>query len=165
MEKEYWLLIAISFFILSEVFESFAGSVQLNSITNPLAFLSKDYLVTYPLTAAAIGVRALALVISALLLTSLTEKHYFAKAIFLLAVGAVAELYAIQQLATGAKLTPVQLTLSFAYAGAGLVPAIFGYLLRGAFGGISARLAGEPKSKEEKDESQKRIERIKGLNP
>ncbi|PJC22674.1 hypothetical protein COV28_02160 [candidate division WWE3 bacterium CG10_big_fil_rev_8_21_14_0_10_48_23] len=164
MEKEYWVVVAISLFVLSSALESFAGPVQLE-IANPFAFLSQNYLSVYPLTAAAIGVRALALLVSALLVVSLIEKQYFLKAAILLAVGMVAEAYAVQQLATGMEFTPIQWTLSLAYAGILLLPAILCYFLMGVLGGLSTRLSGEPEEKEEKEESQKRIDRLKGLNP
>jgi len=161
MEKEYWVLVAVSFFVLSSVLESFAGAVQLE-ITSPLTFLSSSYLSTYPLTAAAIGVRALALLISALLAVSLIEKQYFAKAVILLAAGVVAELYAVQQLATEAKMIPIQWTLSFAYAGMGAVPLILYFVLRGTLGGLRTQLTGAPE--EEEGESQKRIDKIRKLS-
>ncbi len=164
MNKEYWVIAAISFFILSSVLESIAGPVQLE-LANSFVFLSKSYLSVYPLTAVAIGVRALGFVVAVLLAISLLEKQHFLKATILFAVGVLAELYAVQQLATGSKITPVQLTLSFAYAGIALLPAILYYILKGAFGGVRTRLTGEPEQNEEdKEESQRRINKIRELD-
>ena len=164
MDKEYWVVVAVSLFVLSSVLESLAGPVQLE-VANPFVFLSQTYLSVYPLTAVAIGVRALGFLISALLVISLIENQYFLRATILFALGVLAELYAVQQLATEAKLTSVQLTLSIAYAGVITLPAILYYILRGAFGGVRTRLAGEPEQKEEdKEESQRRIDKIKELS-
>ncbi|NIT03760.1 hypothetical protein GTO10_02390 [Candidatus Saccharibacteria bacterium] len=161
MGKEYWVVAAIALFILSSVLESIAGPVQL-TLSNAFAFLSASYLSVYPLTAVAIGVRALAFVLSAVLVISLIERQYFLKATILFAVGVLAELYAVQQLATKTILTPVTLTLSFAYAGVGLAPVVLFYILRGAFGGVATQLAGEPE--EEERESRERVERLKDLS-
>ena len=161
MNKEYFVLAAIALLVLSSVLESFAGPVQLQ-IANQLAFLSNNYLSIYPLTAVAIGVRALAFLIFALLIVSMIEKQYFVKATILFAAGVLAELYAVQQLATGVKLVPVQYTLSVAYAGFAAVPVILLYILRGAFSGVHTKVAGAPEEKNE--DSQKRIEKIKELS-
>ena len=160
MNKEYWVVAAIALLILSSVLESFAGPVQLQ-LTNQLVFLSPSYLSVYPLTAVAIGVRALGLLIFTLLIASLIEKQYFLKATLLFAAAVLAQLYAIQQLAVGVKLVPVQYTLSVAYAGIAAVPAILVYILKGAFSGVGSKVSGAPEEKEE--ESQKRIEKIKKL--
>ena len=163
MDKEYWVVVAVSLFVLSSVLESLAGPVQLE-IANPFVFLSQTYLSVYPLTAVAIGVRALGFLISALLVISIIENQYFLRATILFAVGVFAELYAVQQLATEVRLTSVQLTLSLAYAGVIAFPMILYYILRGTFGGVRTRLEGEPKDEKDKEESQRRIDKIKELN-
>lgn len=161
MNKEYWVVIAIALFILSSVLDSLAGPVQLVVGHNPFSFLSNSYLATYPFTAVAIGVRALGLLISALLIVSLIEKQNFLKATILFAAGVLAELYAIQQLATETKMIPTNYTLSIAYAGASLVLPIIIYLMKGAFSGLHTKVAGVPEDKNE--ESQRRIDKIKEL--
>lgn len=162
MPKEYWGIIAIALFILASVLDSLAGTVSLTVGTNPFSFLSGGSLATYPFTAVAIGVRALGFVITVLLvLAVLIEKNNFIKATILFGLGALAELYAIQQLATGLRTTPINYTLSIAYAGAALILPVAIYLLKGAFGGVGAKVSGEPEEKSE--DSQKRIEKIKTL--
>lgn len=163
MSKEYWVIAAIALFILSSVLDSLAGPVQLAVGTNPFSFLSGNYLTTYPFTAVAIGVRALGMVITVLLvLAVLIEKKNFIKATIIFALGALAELYAIQQLSTGGKVTPTNYTLSIAYAGALLILPILIYLIKGAFSSAGAKVSGAPE--ESGEDSEKRIEKIKELS-
>lgn len=140
MKKEYFAVIAASFFILAYVLDYFSGSIVL-SVSNPLLFLTENYLRQFPLTAFAIGVRSLALFMSILLLVSFIEKVFFPKAIGLFVVSVLAELYAIQQLATGMRFTDVQWTLSIAYAGIILLPAIIIFIILGIISSITSKLA------------------------
>src|SRR3989344_545403 len=162
MSKEYWVIVAVVFLILSSVLDSFAGPVQLVVGSNPFSFLSASSLSTYPFTAVAIGVRALGFLIFVLAAVSTIERQYFLKAVGLLTLGVLAELYAVQQLATGVNVTPVNYTLSISYAGAALVLPILIYLLKGVVGGIGAKIVEAPE--ESAGESKERIERIKKLS-
>ena len=163
MNKEYWGIIAIALFILSSVLDSLAGAVSLTVGTNPFSFLSGGSLSTYPFTAVAIGVRALGFVLTVILVISvLIEKKNFVKATLLFALGALAELYAVQQLATGMRTTPLNYTLSIAYAGAALALPILVYLIKGAFSSAGEKVSGAPEEKE--GESKERVEKIKELD-
>jgi len=162
MPKEYWVAAGIALLVLSSVLDSFAGPVSLIVGRNPFAFLSAASLGTYPLTAVAIGVRAVGVFILAVTTISAIDKQYFLKAVGVLILGVLVELYAVQQLATGAQTTPLNWTLAFAYAGALLLPAIFYYLLRGAFSGVSSQVSGEPE--EPAAESEKRVEKMKEIS-
>ncbi len=148
MKKEYLLITVVGFFLASYVLNYFAGPVVI-SVKNPLQFLTTASLSKYPFTAVEIGLRTLALFLSLIFVLSLIEKNYFLKAIISLIVGALEILYAIQQMATLSRLTPIQWTLSFAYAGLTLLPAIVYYLIRGVIEGIFTKLT---KDKEEAGE-------------
>lgn len=130
MKKEYIAIVATSFFVLAYVLDYFSGSIIL-SVVNPLSFLTENYLKQFPLTAFAIGIRSIALFTTVLLLISFIEELYFSKALGLLVLGVLTELYAIQQLATGMRFTNVQWTLSIAYAGILLIPPIFLFIILG----------------------------------
>ena len=138
MKKEYFLVTAFAFFVLAYVLDYFAGPISL-SLTTPLTFLTKSYLNNYPLTAFAISIRALGLFISLLLLFSVIEKQYFIKAFTIFVIAVLAELYAVQQIATGMRTTSIQWTLSISYAGMISVLAIIYYLLAGMFFGVKEK--------------------------
>lgn len=130
MKKEYLLITALLLFLLATILDSFAGPVALAGIRNPLTFLSGKYLTLYPFTATAIAVRTGALLLSTVLLFSTVEKKYGLKALVLTGVAVLAELYAIQQIATGTKITTIQWTLAIAYAGMTAVIPVIYFLVR-----------------------------------
>lgn len=133
MKKEYILFFATGLFIFGYVLDSISGPIVL-AIKNPFLFyLNSEILSVYPLTAVSIGVKILTIIVTTTLLLSLINKQYVLKSIISFILAATLVLYAIQQFATGSIITPVQWTISFAFAGVGLlVPTIF-YLLIGLF--------------------------------
>jgi len=103
MKKEIVFVIAVGLFLFAYILDYFAGPINL-SVKSPLIFLDIKYFNLYPMTFVAVAV----------------------KIIISLFLAFVAEIYAFQQLATGAKITPVLWTLAISYAGAGLIiPVIF----------------------------------------
>lgn len=162
MNKEYLAVSGVALIILASVLDSLAGPVSLVVGRNPFSFLSPDYLSTYPFTAVAIGVRALGLLVLVMTAISTIERQYPLKAVGVLVLGVLAELYSVQQLATGLRTTPINWTLAFAYAGIALAPAALIYLLRSAFSGVSSKVTGAPEEKNE--DSQKRVEKMKEIS-
>jgi predicted membrane protein len=109
-------------------------------IKNPLNFLSPVNLAKFPFTAVAVGLRSLAILLSAVLALSLIEKMFFVKAIVLLFLGALAELYSIQQVATGMRTTSIQWTLSLSLGGLTFILPIIYYVLRGIIESLHSTL-------------------------
>jgi hypothetical protein len=117
-------------------------------------------LAKYPFTAVEIALKTIALFLSLILILSLMEKNYLLKAVIVLIAGALGILYAIQQIATAARVTPIQWTLAFCYAGFLSLPAIIYYLIRGAIEGAYQGLTKskprhqppDSETKEEKDD-------------
>jgi hypothetical protein len=153
--KEVWLVVAAVMFLLSYLIDRLAGPVNI-TVKAPIAFLTSSFMLhTYPFTAAAIIIRALAIFISAMLIVSIFEHKYFAKAIFLLLAGVLAEFFAIQQLATGFRVTTIQWTLSIAYGSITLILGIAWLLLKAVwslFGGkdVVSTSVSSNETKEEK---------------
>lgn len=145
MIKEYLLITIVGLFLASYVLNYFAGPVTI-SLKNPLQFLTTAALSKYPFTAVEIGLRTIALFLSLVLLLSLIEKKYFLKAAISLVLGALGILYAIQQIATFSRVTPIQWTLSFAYTGFALLPLIGYYLIRGLIEGVYGGLTKDKPS-------------------
>ena len=132
IQKEVWLVVAAVGFLLAWLIDRLAGPVSI-TVGGPIAFLKSNALLSrYPFTATAIIIRSIALFISTMLLvTSIMERKYFTKAIILFFVGALAEFYAIQQLANGFSLTSAQWTLSIAYGSLSLAVGIIWMVLMG----------------------------------
>lgn len=138
MKKEYFLVATFAFFGLAYVLDYFAGPISF-ALTTPLTFLTKSYLNSYPLTAFAVAIRALAIFISLLLLFSVIEKQYFVKAFTIFVIAVLVELYAVQQIATGMRTTSIQWTLSFSYAGIFLATAIIYFIIAGIINSLRQR--------------------------
>lgn len=131
IQKEVWLVVATVGFLLSWLIDRLAGPISMN-IGSPIVFLTSPVLLhTYPLTATAIIVRTFALFVSTMLIFSIVERKYFTKAIILFFIGMLAEFFAIQQLATGFRVTTIQWTLSIAYGAFSLVLGIMIMILMG----------------------------------
>lgn len=132
MKKEYTAVIAISLFLFAYVLEALAGQVAFPAFTSPFAFLNPAVLNKYPFTATAIAIRTAAIIISVVLVLSFVEIKKYLKAVIIFVLGVLLELYAIQQLATGMKVTPLEWTLSFAYSAVLFAPIVAFFLIAGA---------------------------------
>jgi hypothetical protein len=146
MRKELFFVIAICLFLAVYAMDYLAGSVRLTA-RNPIVFLTSDQISKFPLTFAAIVLRSLALFITTVLTLSLVEKRYFTKAIVTLVIIVIAEMYAVQQMATLGRLTTMQWTLSISYAGILLLPVVGFYILKGIVTAVKSGLKKEPEEK------------------
>lgn len=155
MKKEYLFLVVVGFFLASYVLNFLAGPVII-SLKSPFQFLLAANLAKYPFTAVEIALKTIALALSLILILSLMEKNYLLKAVIVLIAGAMGILYAIQQIATSTRVTPIQWTLAFAYAGFLLSPAIIYYLIRGVVEGAYEGLTkNKPRHQAPSSESKK----------
>ena len=136
--KEVWLVVVIVAFLIAYLIDKLAGPVAI-TVKAPLVFLTSSFMLKkYPFTATAIIIRSLAIFVSAMLILSLFEKKYFTKAVSLVFAGLLAEFFAIQQLATGFRVTTIQWTLSIAYGSALFLLGVIWFVLKGiwsSFGG------------------------------
>jgi hypothetical protein len=162
MKKEYLFLVVVGFFLASYVLNFLAGPVSI-ALKSPFQFLTAASLSKYPFTAVEIALRTIALSLSLILILSLMEKNYLLKAVIVLIAGALGILYAIQQIATSARMTPIQWTLAFCYAGFLSLPAIIYYLIRGAVEGAYQGLTkSKPRPQTSSSESKKSEKEEKG---
>lgn len=129
MKKEYLIIADIAMFILSYGIDM-ASEVNNLPIRQPYSFLEPRVLAVFPFTAVSIGLKTVGFTLGMMLLMSTIEKKYLAKAVFLFFLGALMNLYAIQQMASGMRLIPIEWTLGLAYAGTLLlIPALFYFLI------------------------------------
>lgn len=153
IQKEVWLVIATIGFLIAYLIDKLAGPVNI-TVKAPIAFLTSPYMLhTYPFTATAIIIRTIAIFISCMLILSLFGRKYFTKAIVLFFTGILAEFFAIQQLATGFRVTTIQWTLSIAYGSLTLILGIIWLILKGmwsSFGGKELPETSTTSASEEK---------------
>lgn len=143
MKKEYAIVTTLGFFLLAYLLDYFAGPVAI-PIKSPFLFLQNIYLTEFPFTAVAIGLRSMAIVASLVILFSALGIKDLVKALIIFILAILFNLYAIQQLATGARVTPIQWTLSFAFAGVMAIVPIVIFLLKGIVTSLHQSLTGSP---------------------
>ncbi len=129
MKKEYLFVFIGALFLLSYVLEAVVNPLP-NSLASPYDFFNPNNLSRYPFTTADIIIKSLAIFMTPLWLFSLIKGHHTVKGVGLLVLSGLIQLYAIQEVATGAKVIPLEWSISFALAGlAMIIPAILQILL------------------------------------
>lgn len=141
MKKEYIGVTICALFLLSYVLDYLAGPFTL-TVTNPFLFI-QQHLSVYPFTAAGIGIKTLGLFLSMILITLFIEKKYFVRALVVFFTATLFEFYAIQQLATGQQLIPIQWTLALSYTGVLLLLLTGIYIIIGIVLGIYGTFADD----------------------
>ena len=130
MKKEITFVITALLFLLAYVLDYFAGKLSL-SIISPVAFLNQGYFTLYPMTFVAVIVRSVAIMLSVTLVLSIMERQFFTKLGISAFLAFIAEIYAFQQLATKATITPLLWTLAISYGGALLIVPMVFYIFAG----------------------------------
>lgn len=130
MKKEITFVITACLFLLAYVLDYFSGKLSF-SIISPIAFLNQGYFALYPMTFVAVIVRSVAIMLSVTLILSVIERQYFTKLGISVFLAFIAEIYAFQQLATKATITPLLWTLAISYGGALLVIPMIFYIFTG----------------------------------
>jgi len=133
MKKEVVLVVIIGLFLLSYVLDALVNPLDLPLATPFHYLLNPDILSTYAFTTASIFIRALGFFLSPLLLMSFWEGNYSAKGGILLVLIALMQLYALQDIATGAQVVPTEWSLSISLAGLALVLPLVWYFLLALF--------------------------------
>src|SRR3972149_3100152 len=129
MKKESLFIFIAGIFLLAYVLEAVVNPLNLNLAT-PYDYLSPALLAKYPFTTAIILIRALALFLAPVWFFSLLSGYHSAKGVTLLVIAGLAQLYAIQEIATKAQVIPLEWSLSLSLAGlALLLPAALQILL------------------------------------
>ncbi len=129
MKKEYFALIILILFSLSYVFDKIAGPVNI-FLHWPWEFFMGDLPKRYPFTTVAISFKVLGILLSIILITLLIKKKYFTKALLILFIAIMAELYTIQQISTGVILIPIQWILAISFSAVlSLIPVLIFLLL------------------------------------
>jgi hypothetical protein len=135
--KEYVLAAIGGLFLLAYVLQSGVKPLNLN-LASPYQFINPGYFKLYPFTGAIIFIRSLALFISPLWILSWFGPAHTTKAVTLLIISGLMQLYALQQVAGGgAPMVSLEWSLSFTVAGLALLLPTAIFFLKGMTGGIS----------------------------
>ncbi len=141
--KEYILLIIAGLFLLAYVLQSGVKPLTIN-LTSPYAFLRAEYWQTFPFTTAIILIRGLALFILPLWLFSFFGPAHYAKVATLLILSGLAQLYALQEVITGAKMVPLEWSLSLSLSGMALLLPTLIFFLQGLIHSAHQKISSAP---------------------
>jgi hypothetical protein len=146
MKKDYVWFTIIGLLIFSYILDRISPPAGLQAtLRNPYQLLSADILGRFPLTAVSIAAKAISITGILTLGLSYIFKAPLIKASILFVLAGLAQLYAIQQLATHGTVTPIEWTLGIAYAGiVTLFPTII-FLLQGIFSSAKSAIVKEIK--------------------
>jgi hypothetical protein len=141
MKKEYTLIFIVGLFLLAYVLDTVVEPLTV-VLASPYAYINPGIFSQYPFTGASIVIKALGIFLTPLFLLSFMEKQYVARGLILLIVAGLTQLYGIQELTTGAKLLPIEWTVSLALGGVALLVPMILYFIRGTFSSVSKGIAG-----------------------
>lgn len=140
MKKEYTLTIIIGLFILSYVLDAAVKPLNI-PLSTPYQFLNPAYLSKYPFTTASIVIKGLGIFLSLPFIFSLVENYALAKGASLLVIIALMQLYALQDIATGARVVPLEWALSISLSGIALIIPMIYYFIRGGLDSLHKKLS------------------------
>jgi hypothetical protein len=141
MKKETVLVVIIGLFLLSYVLDAVVPPLRV-PLANPFEFLNPKLLALYPFTTASVVIKGIGIFLSPLLLFSLMEGKGTIKGAVLLVLIGLMELYALQDVATRARVVPLEWSLSLSLAGLALILPMIFYFITGAMGSLHKQLGG-----------------------
>jgi len=143
MPKEYVLVLIVGLFLLAYLLEAVVEPLIL-PITTPYQFLTAEYITKIPFNTAAIFIRTFAILITPLWLLSFIKDAWQFKAVSLLVVSVLIQLYGVQATATSSTVgIPLEWAISFALGGLTLFLPMLFFFAKGA--------VARPKSTQSKD--------------
>ncbi len=142
MPKEYVLVLIVGLFLLAYLLEAVVDPLTL-PLATPYQFLSNEYILKVPFTTAVIFIRSLAIFITPLWLLSFIANAFQFKAVTLLVVSVLLQLYGVQATASSTVGIPLEWAISFALGGAALFLPMLFFFAKGAISPKAA--AAKPK--------------------
>ncbi len=143
MKKEHTLVAIAGFLLLAYLLDAVVDPLTLRLAT-PYQYFNPQTLSTYPFTTTSILMKAISVFLIPLWFFSLFPAASITKALIFLVLSALLQLYAVQDIATGHFIVPLEWSLAFTLSGlALLIPALLYFihsLLKGVGNNIQEQL-------------------------
>jgi hypothetical protein len=136
MKKEYWLATVIGLIIMAYVLDSVVNPLTLG-LPTPYHFLTPEKFKVYPFTFASIIIKSIALFIAPILILSAMGMKRILQGLILLVISGLLQLYALQDIASGAHTVPLEWSISFALTGMLLLLTSIIFIIAGFLGRVS----------------------------
>lgn len=130
MKREVWAAAVLGLLLLAYVLEAVVNPLPID-LSTPYSFFQGQYLTHYPFTSTIVLIRAIAVFLIPLLVASLFQRAYFAKAVSILILSGLLQLYALQDIAVNTATISLEWALALALAGLMLLLPVLYYFLRG----------------------------------
>lgn len=157
MKQEYILVIIIGLLILAYVLDAIVNPLSLQ-LPSPYHYFDPEIISKYTFTTTSIVIKSIALVMAPLWFLSFLDFSKLTKGAILLVLSGLMQLYALQDVATGAQVIPLEWSLSLTLTGVVLlIPAAL-FLLIGITKKAHKAITDEPYSDflREKDQEENR---------
>ncbi len=141
--KEYILLTIGGLYLLAYLLEAAVDPLQVELAT-PYAFFAGEQFGRFPFSTATIVIRGIAVFMTPLFFLSFIKNAHLGKAGTTLILSALIQLYALQEVASGTTLVPLEWSLSLALAGLGLLASSILYLISALFSSAKNQLLSSP---------------------
>lgn len=130
MKQEYILVIIIGLLILAYVLDAIVNPLKLQ-LPSPYHFFDPEILSKYTFTTTSIVIKAVALIMAPVWFLSFLDLSKLTKGAILLVIAGLMQFYALQDVATGAQVVPLEWSLSFTLTGVVLLIFAIIYMLIG----------------------------------
>jgi len=139
MKKEYLLVAVVGMYLLAYLLDAVVDPLKV-TLPTPYHFLAPQFLTRFAFSTASIFIRALAIFLTPLFFFSFMDKNFTAKGLTLLILSVLMQLYALQDIATGAQIVPLEWALSISYGGAALLLPMVIYFIKGSLYSMHTKL-------------------------
>jgi len=130
MKKEYLFSTGVVLILLAYGIDFVSGPVSF-ATKSQFGFFASEVISQYPLSTLGIFARSVGLFLIIWLSLTFIDRYFFQKFTGLIIIAILSNLYSLQQIATGMRITTTQWSLSIAYAGLLLLIPAFVYLIQG----------------------------------
>lgn len=142
MKKEHLLIVVVGLLLLTYLLDAVVNPLSL-PLASPYQFFTTKNLSTYAFSSISIALKAISVLLLPLIVLSFFGANATAKGITLLVLSALLQLYAVQDIATGSFVVPLEWSLGFTLGGLILLLPALIFLLTGILKSMHQKVVGD----------------------
>ena len=143
MKQEYTLILVAGLVILAYVLDAVVNPLSIKLVT-PYHFFDPQIMFKYSFTTTSIVIKSVAFFLATLRIISFLEVNKLVKGSILLAVSALVQLYALQDIVTNATVLPLEWSLALTLTGVALLIPTIIFILAGLAGKAHKSITKDP---------------------
>lgn len=151
MKQEYYMFIIAGLLILAYLLDAVTNPLSI-ALTTPYHYFTYQNMFTYAFTTTSIVMKSIALFMAPFWVMTLGKMNPITKGAILVVIGGLLQLYALQDVVSGATIVPLEWSLAFTLTGiALLIPAVLFFII-GVLKKAGSGLGGDEEYYEEEDD-------------